>query len=162
MLIAVCGWMNRQQVQLIDYLGEENRVLREQLGQKRLRFNNDQRRRLAVRAKGLGSLLLREVATIVTPETQLAWDRRLIAQKYDGCGKQGCGRPRKPAEIERLVARWRFGGAVLIVRLFFACVEIDNARSNFSDLFWRVPLAELAVSYISLVRMVSLTARQMT
>ena len=63
------GWMNQQQLELIDYLREENRVLREQLGKRRLRFNDDQRRRLATKAKGLGSKLLREVATIVTPET---------------------------------------------------------------------------------------------
>jgi hypothetical protein len=43
--------MNQQQLQLIDYLREENRVLPEQLGQRRLRFNDDQRRQLAVRAK---------------------------------------------------------------------------------------------------------------
>ena len=42
-LIAVSGWMNRQQLELIHYLREENRVLREQLGGKRLRFNDDQR-----------------------------------------------------------------------------------------------------------------------
>ena len=105
LLLAVAGWMNQQQLELIDYLREENRVLREQLGQRRLRFNDDQRRRLAVRAKGLGSKLLREVATIVTPETLLAWHRRLIAQKYDVSGKRGCGRPRKSAEIEDLVVR---------------------------------------------------------
>ena len=46
-LITVSGWKNQQQLQLIDYLREENRVLREQLGQRRLRFNDDQRRRLA-------------------------------------------------------------------------------------------------------------------
>jgi len=89
LLMAVSGWMNQQQLELIDYLREENRVLREQLGQRQLRFNDDQRRRLAVRAKGLGSKLLRDVATIVTPETLLAWHRRLIAQKYDGSGKTG-------------------------------------------------------------------------
>ena len=105
LLIALSGWMNQQQLQLIDYLREENRVLREQLGQRRLRFNDDQRRRLAARAKGLRSKLLREVATIVTPETLLAWHRRLIAQKYDGSGKRGGGRPRKSAEIEDLVVR---------------------------------------------------------
>ena len=55
LLIALSGWMNQQQLQLIDYLREENRVLREQLGQKRLRFNDDQRRRLAAKAKGLES-----------------------------------------------------------------------------------------------------------
>jgi hypothetical protein len=57
-LIAVSGWMNQQQLQLIHYLREENRVLREQLGPKGLRFDDDQRRRLAARAKGLGRKLL--------------------------------------------------------------------------------------------------------
>ena len=41
LLNTVSGWMNQQQLQLIDYLREENRVLREQLGQRRLRFNDD-------------------------------------------------------------------------------------------------------------------------
>jgi hypothetical protein len=103
--IVVCGWMNQQQLQLIDYLREEDRGLREQLGQRPSRFNDEQRGRLAVRATGLGSKLLREVATIVTPETLLAWHRRLIAQKYDGSGKRGCGRPTKSEEIEDLVVR---------------------------------------------------------
>lgn len=53
-LIALAGWMNHRQYQVIDYLREENRVLREQLGDRRLRFNDDQRRRLAVKAKALG------------------------------------------------------------------------------------------------------------
>jgi len=105
LLLAVSGWMKQQQLELIDYLREENRVLRERFGQRRLRFNDDQRRRLAVRAKGLGSKLLREVATIVTPETLLAWHRRLIAQKYDGSGKRGRGQPRKSEAIEDLVVR---------------------------------------------------------
>src|SRR5437879_1090905 len=88
-LIAVAGWLNQHQLQTIEYLREENRVLREQLGGRRLRFNNDQRRRLAAKAKGLGRKLLAEVASIVTPETLLAWHRKLIAQKYDGSGKRG-------------------------------------------------------------------------
>jgi hypothetical protein len=53
-LLAVAGWMNQRQFHIIDYLREENRVLREQLGDHRLRFNDDQRRRLAVKAKELG------------------------------------------------------------------------------------------------------------
>jgi hypothetical protein len=105
LLIALSDWMNKQQVQLIGYLGEENRVLREQLGQRRLRFNDDQRRRLATKAKRLGRKLLREVAAIVTPETLLARHRRLIAQKYDGSCKRRCGPPRKSEEIEDLVVR---------------------------------------------------------
>ena len=54
-LIALSGWMNSRQALLIDYLREENRVLREQLGEKRLRFTDDQRRRLATKAKGGGT-----------------------------------------------------------------------------------------------------------
>lgn len=65
-LIAVAGWMNQRQLELIDYLREEKRVLREQLGARRLRLNDDQRRRLAAKAKGLGRKLLAEVATITS------------------------------------------------------------------------------------------------
>jgi hypothetical protein len=105
LLVAVAGWMNRHQQQTIEYLREENRVLREQFGERRLRFNDDQRRRLAARAKGLGRKLLAEVATLVTPDTLLAWHRKLIAQKYDGHKKRGPGRPRTGKEIETLVVR---------------------------------------------------------
>src|SRR5215813_13998993 len=104
-LIAVSGWMNNSQLLLIDYLREENRVLREQLGGKRLHFTDGQRRRLASRAKGLGRKVLAELGTIVTPETLLAWHRRLIAQKYDGSKKRSLGRPRKAAKIAALVVR---------------------------------------------------------
>jgi hypothetical protein len=96
-LIAFSGWLNGRQLLLIDYLREENRVLREQLGGRRLRFTDDQRRRLAAKAKGLGRKALAELGTIVTPETLLAWHRRLIAQKYDGSNKRVPGRPRKAA-----------------------------------------------------------------
>jgi transposase InsO family protein len=104
LLIAVAGWMNQHQLLAIYYLREENRVLREQLGGRRLRLNDDQRRRLAAKAKGLGRKVLAEIATIVTPETLLAWHRRLIAQKYDGSGKRRLG-PRTAGEIEALVTR---------------------------------------------------------
>src|SRR6185436_18927613 len=101
-LIAVAGWMNQRQLQMIDYLREENRVLREQLGGRRVRFSDDQRRRLAAKAKGLGRKVLSEIATIVTPETLLAWHRKLIAQKYDGSRNRGPGRPRTDSELTRL------------------------------------------------------------
>src|ERR1700719_3635660 len=104
-LIAVAGWMNHHQLQIIDYLREENRVLREQLGGRRVRFNDDQRRRLAAKAKGLGRRLLAEGATIVTPETLLAWHRKLIANKYDGTAQRGPGHPRTVVAIEKLVVR---------------------------------------------------------
>ena len=97
--------MNQRQLEVIDYLREENRVLRKQLGSGRVRFNDDQRRRLAVKAKTLGRRVLAEVATLVTPETLLAWHRKLIAQKYDGTAHRSQGRPRIAGEIEALVVR---------------------------------------------------------
>src|SRR4051812_10476449 len=95
--------MNEQQQQAIEYLREENKVLREQMGGRRLRFTDAQRRRLAAKAKGLGRGALAAVATIVTPETLLAWHRKLIARKYDGTANRGPGRPRMESRIESLV-----------------------------------------------------------
>src|SRR5882672_11835589 len=104
-VIAIAGWLNQHQQQVVEYLLEENRVLREQIGSRRMRFNDDQRRRLAVKAKTLGRKLLARVATIVTPETLLAWHRKLIAEKYDGSASRMPGRPRIAAEVEALVRR---------------------------------------------------------
>jgi putative transposase len=104
-VIAIAGWMNQHQQQVIEYLLEENRVLREQIGSRRMRFNDDQRRRLAVKAKTLGRKLLGRIATIATPETLLAWHRKLIAEKYDGSVSRMPGRPRTVAEVEVLVRR---------------------------------------------------------
>ena len=105
LLVALAGWMNQQQRDVIDYLQEENRVLREQLGPRRLRFTDDQRRRLAAKARTLGRRLLRDVATIVTPDTLLAWHRALIAKKYDGSARRGPGRPPVVAELRALIVR---------------------------------------------------------
>jgi putative transposase len=44
-----------------------------------------------------------QVATVVTPETLLAWHRKLIAEKYDGSASRMPGRPRTAAEVEVLV-----------------------------------------------------------
>ena len=71
LLLTVSGWVNRQQQQVIEYLVEENRVLREQLGHRLPRLNDDQRRRLAAKGKVLGRRFLQQVATIVTPDTIL-------------------------------------------------------------------------------------------
>ncbi len=54
LISIVAGWVNRGQQDLIEYLQEENRVLREQLGAKRLLFTDVQRRRLAAKARKMG------------------------------------------------------------------------------------------------------------
>jgi transposase InsO family protein len=105
LVFTMAGWLSRQQQDLIDYLREENRVLREQLGRERLRLTDEQRRRLAVRGKLLGRKALAEVAGIVTPDTILRWYRRLIAKKYAGSAYRGRGRPTTPKQIAELVVR---------------------------------------------------------
>src|SRR6516225_4025260 len=104
LLISLAGWLNQRQQGVIDYLQEENRILRQPLGDKRRRFNDDQRRQLAVQAKKLSWRRLHEVTTLVTPATLLAWHRRLIARKYEGRQQRGPGRP-PTREIQRLVVR---------------------------------------------------------
>ena len=105
LLISLAGWLNQHQRDVIDYLEEENRVLREQLGNKRLRLNDDQRRRLAAQAKKLGWRVLHELKTLVTPETLLPWHRKLIARKYDGSKQRGPGRPPTQDDLQQLVVR---------------------------------------------------------
>jgi hypothetical protein len=53
----------------------------------------------------LGRKLLLEVATIVTPETLMAWHRQPIAKKYDGTAQRGPGRPKTTVALEALVVR---------------------------------------------------------
>ena len=104
-VVALAGWLNRQQQDVVAYLQEENRVFREQLRGKRIRFTDDQRRRLAGKAKALGRKVLGEVCTLVTPETLLRWYRTLIARKYDGSAKRGPGRPRMAESIPDLMVQ---------------------------------------------------------
>ena len=58
LVVALAGWLNRQQQDVVEYLQEENRVLCEHLKGKRLRFTDDQRRRLASKGKVLGRRML--------------------------------------------------------------------------------------------------------
>ena len=85
LLLVLAGWVNRQQQDVIDYLQEENRVLRAGLRGKRLR--------LAVKAQALGREALAQIASVATPATLLRWYRCLIAAKYDGSKNRSPGRP---------------------------------------------------------------------
>ena len=102
--IVLAGWLNRHQQAVIDYLIEENRVLKDQLEGQRFRFTDQQRIRLAVKAKVVGRRALVKLETLVTPDTLLAWHRVLIAKKWT-YARKGLGRPRVSQEITDLVLR---------------------------------------------------------
>ena len=115
LVLTFAGWVNRHQDDLIAYLREENRVLREHLGPRPLRLTDAQRRRLAVRGQKLGRRVLMQVAGIVTPDTILRWYRRLIAQTYDGSARRGRDRPMTRRDVAARVVRmavenpqWRY------------------------------------------------------
>jgi hypothetical protein len=130
--LVLAGWVNRQQLEVIDYLREENRILKEHTGGRRLRLTDDQRRRLAaighrlgrhvlnevasddqrrrLAAIGhrLGRHVLNEVATIVTPDTILRWHRQLIARKWT-TARRRVGRPGVLEEIRLSVLAYNLG-----------------------------------------------------
>ena len=85
-------------------LGLNNGPIRH--GKRRLRFTDNQRRRLAAKGKLLGRKLLREFATIVKPDTILRWHHILIVRKWDYSSKRGPGRPRIADRIRQLVVRF--------------------------------------------------------
>jgi hypothetical protein len=76
LLTMLAGWLQRHQQQVITYLQAENHILNAQLGGRRLRLTDTDRRRLAALAHPLGRTCLQKVATIATPETLLeVWQR---------------------------------------------------------------------------------------
>src|SRR5262249_8919916 len=57
------------------------------------------------RQRNWGGKILAQGATVVNPETLLAWHRKLIAKKYDGSAHRTAGRGRTAADIAALVTR---------------------------------------------------------
>ena len=85
-LVTLAGWMNQGQRDVIEYLQEENRALREQLGPRRLRFTDDQRRRLAAKSQDtLNAYAERFVRTI--KESCHRESRRPIQEQRRGPGR---------------------------------------------------------------------------
>jgi putative transposase len=99
------GSVDQQLLLCNEYLVTENRILRQQITG-RLRLSDGERKTLAEIGKKLGRQALAEVATIVKPETILAWHRTLVAQKFDGSQhRKTPGRPRIDQKLEALVVR---------------------------------------------------------
>jgi putative transposase len=102
-LSVLTGWLDRREREAIAYLIEENRLLRRQLGSRRLRLTDDDRRQLAARAYRVGRAVLQQIATIATADTLLRWHRQLIARKWTYARR--AGRRGVLIEIRQLVVR---------------------------------------------------------
>ena len=98
----VTGEIEESLLLRIEYLVEENRILRGQI-EKRILLTDAERRTLAEKAVALGKLMA-DTVSIVRPETILKWHRRLVAKKFDGSKhRQRYGRPPISPEVEGLV-----------------------------------------------------------
>jgi len=105
LLTYITGSVDQELLLRNEYLATENRLLRKQI-RGRVRLNDGERTILAEIGKRLGKPALAEVATIVKPETILAWHRKLVAQKFDGSQqRKALGRPPVDPKLEALVVR---------------------------------------------------------
>src|ERR671925_1797019 len=105
LLAYITGSVDQELLLRNEYLVTENRILRNQITG-RVRLTDGERRTLAEIGQQLGKQALEEVATIVKPETILAWHRKLVAQKFDSSQqRKALGRPQVNPELEALVVR---------------------------------------------------------
>jgi len=78
--VIIAGMLSEQQQHIIEYLKEENRILRAQIGNRRLRLSDDDRRRLPAKGKAL------------SPDGYLARSAVLSHQKRFSVGTGGSSR----------------------------------------------------------------------
>ena len=105
LLMVISGWVHRRQLILIEFLQAENRLLKDRLRAKRIRFTDAERALLARKAKAVGRKALLKLDTLVSPDTLMRWHRRLVAQKWDFSERRGPGRPGIMREIAQLIVR---------------------------------------------------------
>jgi len=105
LLMIAAGWVHRHQLIVIEFLQTENRLLKDRLRGKRIRFTDAERALLARKAKAVGRKALLELETIVSPDTLLRWHRRLIAEKLNFVHRRGPGRPGIMQKISALIVR---------------------------------------------------------
>src|SRR5260370_36573998 len=105
LLMIAAGWVHRHQLIVIEFLQAENRLLKDRLRGRRIRFTDAERALLARKAKAVGRRALLELDTIVSPDTLLRWHRRLGAQKWNYAERRGVGRPGIMRHISERIVR---------------------------------------------------------
>jgi transposase len=105
-IATVARLLHRELTLQNEYLRLENKILKSKL-ERRIQFNDEERRSLVDSALAMGRKLMEAVVNIVKPATILAWQRRLEKQKWDYSErrKRKPGRPRTPGNIEALICQ---------------------------------------------------------
>jgi transposase InsO family protein len=105
LLMIAAGWVHRHQLIVIEFLQAENRLLKDRLRGRRIRFTDAERALLARKAKAVGRRALLELDTIVSPDTLLRWHRQFVAEKWNFAERRGVGRPGIMRHIADLIVR---------------------------------------------------------
>lgn len=74
LLLILSGRANLNRQKVIDGRIEENRIPKGRLREKRIRFTDEEHRKMAVKGKGIDRKLLERVVAVVAPDTILAWN----------------------------------------------------------------------------------------
>jgi hypothetical protein len=109
-IIYLSYCINKELYKAIEYLKTQVEVLLEQQEKqnKRILLNNNQRIRMAAKARQLSRKMLEQCTILFTPDTVMRWYQKLIAQKYDGSMRRGkAGRPPISQDIIDLVVRFK-------------------------------------------------------
>jgi transposase len=125
-----------------EYLRLENRILKAKAqATGRLRLTDEEKMSLTEAALAMGRSLMKEVVSIVKPETILAWQRRLERQKWDYSARlrRKPGRPRTPGDIEALVCRlaWENGWCYQRIRGELLKLGVSRSKGCIADILRR-------------------------
>lgn len=104
LLLVIAGATQKELARQIKYLKMENEILRSRLPQL-VRVTPKERRRLMKFAKSLPAKVLKQLVTIVHPQTVLRWvhEERKFKDRSRTAAK--VGRPKTPEQIRRLIRK---------------------------------------------------------
>lgn len=125
-LASITGTVDQELLLRNEYLAVENRILRKQITG-RVPLNDGERKTFAGPVQQSEKKALKSMDTICKPETILAWNRKLIAKKFDGTQhRRYPGGPRLGKEIEQLIAQfvqdnrsWAYARIVGVLKYYY-------------------------------------------
>ena len=130
LLLVFAGWVNRRQLEIVELLQEENRALREQLGGRRLRFTNAQRRRLAATASGEAGVIRRALANILAYGSEHALGA--VAIPALGMGTGGLSREACCAAFRDAIANHAASHPRTIIIVLWSAADYDAFAAGFA------------------------------